>query len=39
MAAEDLSDADIAMDSANLYKEETYTDRRVGTLQVLTPIT
>jgi len=39
MAAEDLSDADIAMDSANLYKEETFTDRRVGTLQVLTPIT
>jgi len=39
MAAEDLSDADIAMDSANLYREETFTDRRVGTLQVLTPIT
>ncbi len=37
--AEDLSDADIAMDSANLYREETFTDRRVGTLQVLTPIT
>src|SRR5215470_7716731 len=39
MAAEDLSDADIAMDSASLYREETFTDRRVGTLQVLTPIT
>jgi hypothetical protein len=39
MAADDLSDADIAMDSANLYREETFTDRRVGTLQVLTPIT
>jgi len=39
MAGEDLSDADIAMDSANLYREETFTDRRVGTLQVLTPIT
>jgi hypothetical protein len=37
--AEDLSDADIAMDSANLYREETFTDRRVGTLQVLTPVT
>jgi len=37
--ADDLSDADIAMDSANLYREETFTDRRVGTLQVLTPIT
>ena len=37
--ADVLSDADIAMDSANLYREETFTDRRVGTLQVLTPIT
>jgi hypothetical protein len=37
--ADDLSDADIAMDSANLYREETFTDRRVGTLQMLTPIT
>jgi hypothetical protein len=37
--AEDLSDADIAMDSASLYREETFTDRRVGTLQRLTPVT
>jgi hypothetical protein len=37
--ADELSDADIAMDSKSLYREETYTDRRVGTLQVLTPIT
>jgi hypothetical protein len=37
--ADDLSDADIAMDSGNLYREETFTDRRVGTLQVLTPVT
>jgi hypothetical protein len=37
--AEELNDADIAMDSTNLYREETFTDRRVGTLQRLTPVT
>jgi hypothetical protein len=37
--AEELGDADIAMDRTNLYREETFTDRRVGTLQRLTPIT
>lgn len=37
--AEDLNDADIAMDSTGLYREETFTDRRVGTLQRLTPVT
>jgi hypothetical protein len=37
--ADEISDADIAMDGAGLYKEETFTDRRVGTLQRLTPIT
>jgi hypothetical protein len=37
--ADELSDADIAMDNASLYQEETFTDRRVGTLQRLTPIT
>jgi hypothetical protein len=37
--ADELSDADIAMDSTALYQEETFTDRRVGTLQRLTPIT
>jgi len=37
--ADELSDADIAMDSTGLYREETFTDRRVGTLQQLTPIT
>ena len=36
--ADELSDADIAMDSKSLYHEETFTDRRVGTLQRLTPI-
>ena len=33
--ADELSDADIAMDTGSLYKEETFTDRRVGTLQRL----
>jgi len=37
--AEDLNDADIAMDNTGLYREETFTDRRVGTLQRLTPVT
>jgi hypothetical protein len=37
--ADELNDAEIAMDSAGLYREETFTDRRVGTLQRLTPIT
>ncbi len=37
--AEELDDADIAMDGTTLYKEETFTDRRVGTLQRLTPVT
>lgn len=37
--SDELNDAEIAMDSAALYREETFTDRRVGTLQRLTPIT
>jgi hypothetical protein len=37
--ADELGDADIEMDGANLYREETFTDRRVGTLQRLTPVT
>jgi hypothetical protein len=27
------------MDSSQLYREETYTDRRVGTIRCLTPVT
>jgi hypothetical protein len=38
-AADEFEDAEITMDSAALYREETFTDRRVGTLQVLTPVT
>ncbi|MDX1561292.1 MAG: hypothetical protein R3305_00095 [Gammaproteobacteria bacterium] len=37
--ADDAANADIQMDSANLYLEESFTDRRVGSLQRLTPIT
>jgi hypothetical protein len=37
--AEQQSDNDITMDPAGLYQEETFTDRRIGTLQRLTPVT
>lgn len=37
--ADEVADADIAMDSANLYLEESFTDRRVGSVQRLTPVT
>lgn len=37
--AEQSSNMDIAMDAASLYREESFTDRRVGTIQVLTPVT
>jgi hypothetical protein len=37
--AEDLSQANIEMDDKGLYREETFTDRRVGTVQRLTPVT
>lgn len=37
--ADDPADKKIDMDGANLYREETYTDRRVGSLQILTPVT
>lgn len=30
---------DIQMDSASLYREEIYTDRRFGTIRVLVPVT
>ena len=35
--ADELTDAEIEMDRTGLYQEETFTDRRVGTLQRLTP--
>lgn len=30
---------DVKMDAANLYSEEVVTDRKVGTIRILTPIT
>lgn len=36
--ADDPASANIEMDVASLYYEETFTDRRVGSLQRLTPV-
>ncbi|MCC5794305.1 MAG: hypothetical protein JJT85_06150 [Chromatiales bacterium] len=36
--AEDLNNMDLSMDAAELYLEEVFTDRRVGTVQRLTPV-
>jgi len=36
--ADERSETDITMDSTNLYKEEMFTDRQVGTIQRLTPV-
>ena len=33
------NNTDAAMDAASLYREEIYTDRKVGTLRVLVPVT
>ncbi len=37
--ADKSGEQQITMNPANLYREEAFTDRRVGTLQKLTPIT
>jgi hypothetical protein len=34
-----LNAAELRMDPATLYREEVYTDRRIGTIRVLTPVT
>ena len=39
MSDEQNASQDPKMDAANLYREETVTDLKVGTLRVLTPIT
>ncbi|RMF94877.1 MAG: hypothetical protein D6727_11875 [Gammaproteobacteria bacterium] len=36
--AADMSEMDIRMDRNGLYREEVFTDRRVGTIQRLTPV-
>jgi hypothetical protein len=37
MSAESTT-AQLKMDPANLYREEVFTDRRIGTIRVLTPV-
>ena len=36
--ADNLKDGEIRMSAGDLYREETYTDRQVGSLQILTPV-
>lgn len=38
MAEDPTQDQNVTMDPGELYREETFTDRRVGTLQRLTPV-
>ena len=38
MAADPRTSADASMDAASLYREEIVTDRKVGTIRMLTPI-
>ena len=37
--ASELGGVEARMDAANLYREEIFTDRRVGTIRFLTPVT
>jgi len=34
-----LNPADLKMDANSLYREEVYTDRKIGTIRVMTPVT
>ena len=36
--ADQPTDGEIRMTAGDLYREETYTDRRVGSLQILSPV-
>ena len=36
--ADDALDQEITMDSASLYREESFTDRRIGSIQRLVPV-
>ena len=38
MATDNINAADLRMDPASLYREEIYTDRRMGTIRVLVPV-
>jgi hypothetical protein len=35
----DMPELDIKMDPASLYREEIYTDRKIGTIRVMVPVT
>ena len=37
--ASDLGGPELKMDAASLYREDTYTDRKIGTIRILTPVT
>ena len=39
MAAPDQSLPDIKLDTTALYREDVFTDRRAGTIRVMTPVT
>ncbi len=39
MATDKISAAELRMDPASLYREEIFTDRRMGTIRMLTPVT
>ena len=39
MASDDLHEAEARMDPTSLYREEVITDRQVGTIRVLNPVT
>ena len=38
MATDNINAAELRMDPANLYREEIFTDRRMGTIRVLAPV-
>jgi hypothetical protein len=39
MATEPLNSADAAMDATSLFREEIITDRKIGTIRMLVPVT
>ena len=39
MAAQDIQETDLSMDAADMYREEVFTDRKVGTIRRYTPVT
>ena len=37
--ADETGAPELRMDATSMYREDTYTDRRIGTIRVLTPVT